>query len=106
MWISEHQIVPHMLARGVSLRKLKSANTKLAFGALLNGPSSPDWRFKLLAQYNLEVSEVPVNAQRFTTRVLQHTPSPVSVAADHGKPMIVALGTRQVLGPHQCVVWC
>jgi hypothetical protein len=47
-----------MPGRGVSLRKLKSSNTRLAFGTLLNGPASPEWRFKLLAQYHLKVSGV------------------------------------------------
>ena len=38
--------------RSLALRKLKSGNTKLAFGNLLCGPGSPDWRYKLLAQYH------------------------------------------------------
>lgn len=46
---------PH---RSLSLRKLKSSNTKLAFGTLLNGTTSPDWRFKLLAQYLLRAVSI------------------------------------------------
>lgn len=36
----------------LTLRKIKSGTTKLAFGTLLCGPDSPDWRYKLLAQYH------------------------------------------------------
>jgi hypothetical protein len=36
------------------LRKIKSSNSKLAFGTLLNDPTYPDWRFKLLSQYNFK----------------------------------------------------
>jgi len=34
----------------LTLRKIKSGNIKLAFGTLLCGPDSPDWRYKVLAQ--------------------------------------------------------
>jgi hypothetical protein len=37
----------------LSIRKLETSYTKLAFGTLLNGPALPDCRFKLLAQSNL-----------------------------------------------------
>jgi hypothetical protein len=40
--------------RSLSLRKIKSSNSKLSFGTLLNDPTHPDWRFKLLAQYNFK----------------------------------------------------
>jgi hypothetical protein len=30
------------------MRKFKSGNTKLAFGTVLCGADSPDWRYKLL----------------------------------------------------------
>jgi hypothetical protein len=36
----------------LTLRKLKSGNNKLAFGTLLFSPQSPDWRYKMLAQYH------------------------------------------------------
>lgn len=40
--------------RSLVLRKIKSSNSKLAFGTLLHDPTHPDWRFKLLAQYNFK----------------------------------------------------
>lgn len=32
------------------MRKFKSGNTKLAFGTVLCGADSPDWRYKLLGK--------------------------------------------------------
>ncbi len=40
--------------RTLSVRKMKSANTKLCFLTLVNRISSPDWRAKLLAQYVID----------------------------------------------------
>jgi hypothetical protein len=48
----QHADMCLMLCRHLTVRKIKSGNTKLAFLTLLSPVDRPDWRTKLLAQHH------------------------------------------------------